>query len=182
MHFMKSIMCVNLVQSERVARLGGESVPIWQHSKDHCVLPNSYCLLAPTSHWAAILDRSTAPLSVIGSAGAMNCQRIDFFCCKVMHVAIVQETFFFLIVKCYLKVISRALNLNLARNLSQSGNTPWTTASLLASSRRPPGRHAAIPQCNSPPYTTPVPFSHPALAAWFSSAPLTPIIWTLPEL
>ena len=35
-----------------------------------------YCLLALTSRGAAILERSTAPLSVICLAGAMSCQRI----------------------------------------------------------------------------------------------------------
>ena len=91
------------------------------------------CLLAPTSRGAAILDRSTAPLSVICSAGVMNCQRIEFiiphwirnwfsrnfiFAGKVIHVAMIQETcpvflfsfFFTFNVKCHLcKVIPRAL-------------------------------------------------------------------------
>ena len=35
-----------------------------------------YCLLTLTSREAAILDRSSAPLSVISLAGAMKCQRI----------------------------------------------------------------------------------------------------------
>ena len=43
--------------------------------KNRCCI-DCYCLLVLTSRGAAILDRSTAPLSVICLAGAINCQRI----------------------------------------------------------------------------------------------------------
>ena len=67
------------------------------------------CLLELTSHGAAILDRSTAPLSVIHLAGAITVHLINetslntkqiftqvFFAAKVIHVAMIQDTWFVL--------------------------------------------------------------------------------------